>query len=696
MSYINKYRAFSQRKPWAARIFLIFLVIIIILSLIRTSLPFAIKFGAISWLESQNVEANIGDIDISLLDGTFAINDMSGKNKAGKGFSLGRFLVAWQWKPFFDHQAVIDQIEVRSLNIDAMLLDNGDMNIAGLVIKAASDETQAKTTGQSAAAPWDASVKNIIFSDIELCLQQFVETDRLILDYCGKLADFNWTGDVSFKPSTQLETTDTPLYVQGTLNINNIALRNNQLELNLLRIGSVDIKNINVDTPDNMSIGNIGVENFSALQRVTQTSSEDAQVFSFDRLDIQPLKFSQLNNLSLGKIELIGSSAYLLVNKDGHMEIESWVPEKQKGVPAKQTDIPETSSVPFRFSFDEFIFFTKKHIVFIDDSLKEPFTSEVHDIDFKLTQLDNNVPDRSSHISLALAIDKHGSFKLNADINPLSDKPSIKGTGEISGFDLRMLAPLTKQYIGHNIRSGQLDIDLKLDVDKGAIDSNMGLALHQFELKTLSKKEAEELNSEFGFPLSSSLSLLRDRDNTIHLNIPVTGDIDNPEFDPRDAIVKASSKAITAAIIHYYTPFGLVFATESLFDLATALNFDPVLFDAGETELTPSHEEQLDKFAALMNERPGIHLTLCGISNNADKNKLFPGLVKAVTPTQEQPAVTKPVPKENLAILKQLAESRSSSIKNYMIHKKSIAPSRLIECSPEYMQDKISGVEISI
>ncbi|MCW8831012.1 MAG: hypothetical protein OQK32_05755, partial [Gammaproteobacteria bacterium] len=195
------------------------------------------------------------------------------------------------------------------------------------------------------------------------------------------------------------------------------------------------------------------------------------------------------------------------------------------------------------------------------------------------------------------------------------------------------------------------------------------------------------------FPLNSSLSLLRDRDNTIRLEIPVSGDIESPEFDPKDAIVQATSTAITAAVIQYYTPFGLVFAAESLFDLATTLNFDPVLFDAGETVLNATDKEQLDRLAALMLERPGIHLTLCGISNRADKDRLFPVSDKAATSEQKQ---TIPLSKENIASLKQLAGLRSANTKNYLVNEKAVKAGRLIECSPEYREDKIAGVEISI
>jgi hypothetical protein len=97
-----------------------------------------------------------------------------------------------------------------------------------------------------------------------------------------------------------------------------------------------------------------------------------------------------------------------------------------------------------------------------------------------------------------------------------------------------------------------------------------------------------------------------------------------------------------------------------------------------------------------MADRPGIHLTLCGLSSLADKNKLFPEPVKATVSTTEQQVTVKSLSKENLASLKQLAESRSSNIKHYLVNEKTIKASRLIECAPEYMPDKISGVEISI
>ena len=714
MSLMNQYNSLLKKRPWPTRILSGLLVLVVLLILIRVLLPFAINIGTISWLESEGVKAKIFDTKISLWDGTIKIYGVSGENKSGKGFSFEYLGVGWQWAPFFDHLVKIDQIEVRDFDIDAEIFDDGAMNIAGLAIKSDTDESKTDSSEQPSENPWDATVKKIILSDVGFCVQQFADKNKTILDYCGKLAAFSWAGDASFKPSVQSATSEIlPVYAQGVLKLNEIELLNKQLNLNLLNVDSVVVNNINVDTLDNILIDNIGVEKFSSMQRANKKSARDAQIFAFNRLTIQPVSFSQQNDLHLGKIELTDAKSYVNIKKDGRMEFEQWFPAKQKQEPAaKFTSLPDgkkattsTATEPFNFAFDEFIFNSKQHFIYTDNSLKKPFVSDIHNIEFKLTQLNSKTPDKLTHMTLALAVDEHGSFKLEADVNPLANRPSMKGTGEISGVDLRALTPYTQQYVGHSVKSGQLDTDLKINVDKGIIDSNLGLVLHQFDLKSLSKKEAEELNSEFGFPLSSSLSLLRDRDNAIRLDIPVTGDVDNPDFDPKDAIVKASSKAITTAVLHYYTPFGLVFAAQGLFNLATALNFDPVLFDAGDIELSSIHKEQLDKLASLMADRPGIHLTLCGFSNVVDKDKLFPRLAtKPLTPESLTPEQTaqglqvkiKPLSTENLASLNKLAESRSSNIKHYLVNEKTTNASRLIECAPEYNPEKISGVEISI
>jgi hypothetical protein len=662
--------------------------------------------GASSWFETNNIKAEIGEVKIKLFDGSFVINNAAGTSDTGRGFSLGHFAVKWRWQPLLDNMVVIDFIEVSDLKLNAAFYKQGAMNIAGLEIKPASEAGQAvqvsASGNQSAGIPWDVTIKSISLFNIELCAQQFSDNDSPIIDYCAYLTDFDWRGDIDFKQSEQVKTPNTlPIYIAGTLKLRDIALNNNLLGRSLLSIDGISIDNVKVETSQRVSIDKVAINNLNTFQRNPDATSDDAHVVGFDSLVIQPIKLARLNDLKLGVVGLEGVRAFIHIDEGGRTDLAQWIPAKSErpGEESPETTATTSEERPFSYSLDKLMIKASQHIVFVDDSLKERFVVDVGSTELTLDKLDSKAPDDSGHLYLSMTIDEHGGFKLDADIMPLAEKPSIKGKGEIIGLDLRTFAPLTRQYIGHNIRSGQLDADLTLNVDKGIINSKMGFKLNQFELKALNKIEAEKLNSEFGFPLNASLSLLRDRDNAIRLDIPVTGDVENPEFNPNDAIVKATSKAITKAVLQYYTPFGLVFGVTSLFDLATALHFEPVVYEPGEFELASVHEEQLDKLAKLMAERPGIHLTLCGISNDADLAKLFtaPKSPEHEDGAKDKQAEPEPLSEAQLSKLVKIADARSAAVKNYLVNEKKIKASRLIECAPEFKgSKKMAGVEISI
>ncbi|MBT8127710.1 MAG: hypothetical protein KJP15_09510 [Gammaproteobacteria bacterium] len=210
-------------------------------------------------------------------------------------------------------------------------------------------------------------------------------------------------------------------------------------------------------------------------------------------------------------------------------------------------------------------------------------------------------------------------------------------------------------------------------------------------MKAKSKEDAAALDEAFGMPINQSLVLLKDKKNRIKLDIPVTGDINDPNFNPTDAIIKATTKATTVTLITFYTPYGLAFAGGNvLFNLATALNFDPLLFEPGSAQLKDAHKEQLANLAKLLVERPQVHLTLCGFSNLRDRDKMFTEII--------DPKKIKPVSAANLPKLKQLGSERQESVKNYLIDIGKIEHNRLILCEPEHNDDaeSLAGVEISI
>jgi outer membrane protein OmpA-like peptidoglycan-associated protein len=237
-----------------------------------------------------------------------------------------------------------------------------------------------------------------------------------------------------------------------------------------------------------------------------------------------------------------------------------------------------------------------------------------------------------------------------------------------------------------------------LKADNGVLDSNIALSLYHFQMKSVSKEDAAKLDEMFGMPLNQTLVLLRDKDDSIHLDIPITGDVNNPNFEPMDAIIKATSKAATVTLITFYTPYGLIYAGGNIaLNLATALNFDPIEFDPGSTELQTNSKEQLDGLSKLLTEKPQVHLTLCGITNKQDVFALYPEL-KPKKENADKTNKDAPLTKEQTLKLDQLARDRQVNSKNYLIKQHNIDHSRLILCAPEHKDndENISGVEINI
>ncbi len=609
--------------------------------------------------------------------------------------------------------------------------------------QANSTATQQKSDTQPRSNSTDdqaihLSINNIQLSDSKLCTEHAGNSQLKPLGYCLTLDDISWQGELNYgKPKDKTDDTKSPalpLYASGDFTVSQLGMQNNALQLKLLSVDRIQLDKIAMQTIEHIDIASLTIEQLATLERSKQSieNTSDPQtpyIVSFDQFSIQPIQLAP-NEITLGKVKLTGSQATIVINQQGEAELKQWQVQpaavensqttdasdnrptdsvekendkadkdvkkavEKDTITGTQTETQSASNTEnaLRVSLEELVFHTDRKTTFIDRSGQETMRLVIEQIDLQLKSINSIADEQQSSASLFIRLEDQATMKLDAQGTPLAEKPGIKGTGSISALDLRTFSPMSRQQIGQSIRSGQLDAELDINVEKGEVDSLLDLKLHHFVLRTLNEKEAEKLNKKLGFPLNTSLNLLRDKDDKIHLSIPITQDMDNLNIDIKPVIYKALSKSVSSAIVNYYTPFGLIFVAESLFDMATALRFKPVIFNLGEATLTEHNREELEKLATVMNERPGIHLTLCGYSNMHDLPQT--GTDTANKSTAEKPSVE--ISREQRQLLIQLGESRSSVIKQYLVNEQQISASRLVECEAEYAADAIAGVEIKL
>jgi len=557
-----------------------------------------------------------------------------------------------------------------------------------------ADKTQKTQTTEKTSA-FKFTLNKLNLNNADLC---YLENSSSLY-YCLTFKSLDWQGHVQYdSKSSKLGAVN--LWAKGNLELLQPNIHNQTLDRNLLDFKKLSLTNLSISDINSISIENLTLNDLVALQRSKNDSDNTA---SFDSIAINEIKYTG-KKIAINTITLRGLASSVSKNKDGSWEYDKWLTHdktnKSEAINTSKENAPTTKNKTLIISLNDLNISSNKKILFTDNSTQPAMKLGLNSLAFDAKNINTNKPDASSAFKLYAKTTRHGTINLEGTVKPFAEKISFDATGKLKGFDLRAATPATKKAIGHIIQSGQLDADLKLRAVDGVLDSNIALVLYQFNIKATSKESAKKLDAKFGMPLNQTLVLLRDKDDSIHLDIPITGDVTKPNFNPMDAIITATSKAATVTLITFYTPYGLIYAGGNLaFNLATALNFDPVTFIPGSAEINSDDKEQLNNLAKLLSEKPNVHLTLCGVTNQQDLFALYPELKEKFSRENNENNKTEITPTdEQLLRLNQLARDRQINSKNYLVNQHDIEHDRLILCAPEYKtrDEAIAGVEINI
>src|SRR5699024_7683870 len=107
-------------------------------------------------------------------------------------------------------------------------------------------------------------------------------------------------------------------------------------------------------------------------------------------------------------------------------------------------------------------------------------------------------------------------------------------------------------------------------------------------------------------PLRLALALLRDSHGVIHLNLPVHGDLSNPQFAIGPLIWKVFVNVLTKAVT---SPFHLLAGLVS----GSGDHLDHVDFAPGKAGLSSQSEKALSNLAGALKERPSLELDIAGV-----------------------------------------------------------------------------------
>jgi hypothetical protein len=254
-------------------------------------------------------------------------------------------------------------------------------------------------------------------------------------------------------------------------------------------------------------------------------------------------------------------------------------------------------------------------IDFTDRYIKPTFSGKFMEIGGRISGLSSLESSRAD-VVLRGKLDGYAPLEITGKINPLKKDLFVDLKADFKNMDLSPISPYSGKYIGYSIQKGKLSLDLKYLINRKKLDSQHRIFIDQLTLgDRVESAEATKL------PVSLAISLLKDRNGQIKLDIPVSGTLDDPKFSIWRIILQALVNLLTKAAT---APFALL---GSLFGGGEEFSF--VEFDDGTAVLTEANLKKIQSLTKVLVERPALKLDIGGyVDRERDRDSLKEALFR--------------------------------------------------------------------
>jgi hypothetical protein len=234
--------------------------------------------------------------------------------------------------------------------------------------------------------------------------------------------------------------------------------------------------------------------------------------------------------------------------------------------------------------------------------------------------LDTGDPAQRTELKLTAAINEFTEVDISGWVLPFAASPAFDLQGIVSALELPVFSPYAAALGGVNLESGRLSTTSQGKVIDDALDAEVNIDLVGLEFSPLSPEDEARLSDTAGIPIETAVALLQDGDGRIELSVPVSGDLENPEFDLGQIINRAIGNAIQSAITGTLTLLFPPVMLLSMFDEEGdgGVAFQPIGFTPEGDEISPEGSAFLDNLGSLLAERPKLSIKVCGRATATD------------------------------------------------------------------------------
>lgn len=328
----------------------------------------------------------------------------------------------------------------------------------------------------------------------------------------------------------------------------------------------------------------------------------------FKRL-FTPSLSANAQGVNIQRLTLEGLDTALLIAKDKSTNISRILVDNDQPKNAAQQK-PATNTPPaFLVNIGRFNI-ANSELDFADESLFIPFGTRIHSLEGVVNGLSNK-PGTRGELALTGAVDEYGEADAQGTLNLLDPTAFMDIAVKFTNVEMSNLTPYSGTFANRKIESGKLSLNLVYNIENQQLKSSNQVIVDKLKL-------GEKVQSPQGrdLPLELAIAILEDRNGRIDLGLPITGDLNDPQFSYGAIVWKALGNVLTKIVTAPFRALG------ALFGGGAGEELGKIEFTAGANTLSPSQREGLKKLGEALTTRPNLALTVQGTWAPADKTAI--------------------------------------------------------------------------
>ncbi len=410
----------------------------------------------------------------------------------------------------------------------------------------------------------------------------------------GKQGKIQATGVVNLNPvSAKLKVTTKDIDLRVAQSYISPFIR---LELRSGMLGS-DL-DVNLKSTEPLALQITGRAQVDQLHTLDTLKTRD--FLKWQRLVVEGLNYQHGDSLSIDKVNLLQPYARFMINDDRTTNVDDLLIPQPADSGAKSAPKPAASKdKPLGIRIGQ-IAINDGSANFADFSLTPNFATAIQQLNGQIGTIDSRQAKPAS-VDIKGKVDRYAPVTIKGSVNPFDPMAALDIATSFKRVELTTLTPYSGKFAGFRIRKGRLNLDLHYVITKGQLKAENKVVVEQLQLgEKVDSADAVDL------PIRLAIALLKDTDGKISIELPVTGDLNNPQFSVMPIVWQTLRNLVVRAATAPFKFIGGLVTGGGAEDLSN------VSFAAGSSELNKDAESALNTLAKALKERPALRLEIEG------------------------------------------------------------------------------------